>query len=514
MADGTVRENSPCALNSSPLSSEGEEYEMEKREPASVALLPRIDERREASLGRDAEEAAAAAAAGAGGVGAYGSVMTRCVVPVLLLLLVVGFVSYTAGQKQKRAPEDWGPGRPLRKLSRPTVILISSDGFRWAYNFKVPTPNIERLRTNGTEAATGLIPVFPSLTFPNHYSIVTGLYPAWHGVIANSFSDPEFKDPIGFYQGNIDPKWWGGEPIWVTATKNGLQAATYFWPGSEVPNGPWTCPREFCQPYNGSVPYEDRVDKVLSYMDLPTEKIPSFISLYFESPDHEGHLTGPDSPEVAEAVGKIDSLIGRLIGGLEERGLFEDVTIILVGDHGMAPNCDSKMIYLEDMELGEGLNFEWVDAYGALLSIRSPPDVDAKALYEKMAKAMASGKVPNSEFLKLYLKEDLPARLLYSANDRIQPIIGMPSEGFKVGLTRSGVCGAQCGGQHGYDNQLLSMRTVFIAHGPQFARGRTVPSFINVEIYNILSSILELKSPAANNGSSHFASSVLLPSTD
>ncbi|BBN03254.1 hypothetical protein MPTK1_2g22060 [Marchantia polymorpha subsp. ruderalis] len=509
MADRSASESVPRQVSSEGDEDEARE-EMEKREPASVALLPRIDERRQASLGRSESESAA----GDGGVGSYGSVMKRCVVPFFLLLLVVGFVSYTAGQKQKRGPEDWGPGRPLRKLSRPSVILISADGFRWTYNFKLPTPNIERLRTNGTEAVTGLIPVFPSLTFPNHYSIVTGLYPAWHGVIANSFSDPEFEDPIGFYQGNIDPKWWGGEPIWVTATKNGLQAATYFWPGSEVPNGPWTCPPDFCQHYNKTVPYEDRVDTVLSYMDLPTDKIPSFISLYFESPDHEGHQTGPDSPEVAAAVGRIDSLIGRLIDGLEARGLMEDVTIILVGDHGMAANCDSKMIYLEDMELGHELNFEWVDAYGALLSIRPPPDVDAKALYEKMAKAMASGKVPNSEFLNLYLKEDLPERLHYSANERIQPIIGMPAEGYKVGLTRYSVCGAECGGQHGYDNQLLSMRTVFIAHGPQFARGRTVPSFINVEIYNILSSILELKSPAANNGSSRFASSVLLPSTD
>ncbi|KAL2645285.1 hypothetical protein R1flu_012872 [Riccia fluitans] len=499
------KENTTAAPSSSLLSQESRELEHDE----GIDMESKNREVREALLSRDQEEGgnergedlqgSAAILSSAAGREICGMAV-RKLVPIILLIGVVAFVSFTAGQKQlpPNGEEDtWGPGRPLKKLEKPTVILISADGFRWSYNYKVPTPNIDRLRLNGTEAERGLIPVYPSLTFPNHYSIATGLYPAWHGIIANHFSDPEFKDPRGFDQSNHDPKWWGGEPIWVTVTKNGLRAATYFWPGSEVLHGPWTCDPTFCQQYNGSVPYEERVDTVLGYMDLPPGEIPSFISLYFESPDHEGHEYGPDSPQVATAIEKIDSLVGRLISGLEKRGVFEDVTIILLGDHGMAPNCDSKMIYLEDLGLGSDLNSSWVDSAGAFLSIRPPPEVDAKGLYEKMAAALSSGKVQNSEFLKLYLKEDLPERLHYSHNDRIEPIIGMPMEGFKVSWSNSQTCGAQCGGQHGYDNQLLSMRTIFFAHGPQFARGRVVPSFMNVEIYNVLVAVLDLKDAAS-----------------
>ncbi|KAL3691182.1 hypothetical protein R1sor_004833 [Riccia sorocarpa] len=510
-----------CDTETCPLSSSAaEERTEERKEPQEdTEMEPNNREVREALLPREGEEddrrgdseAAASVARKVCGMAA------NQVVPILLLMAVVGVVSFAAGNWQlfpgsDDANEDsWGPARPLKKLDKPTVILISADGFRWTYQYKVPTPNIDRLRLNGTETATGLLPVYPSLTFPNHYSIATGLYPAWHGIIGNSFSDPEFKDPRGFNMSNYDSKWWLGEPIWVTATKNGLRAATYFWPGSEVLHGPWTCDPKFCHKYNGSVPYEDRVDTVLSYFDLPSGEIPSFISLYFESPDHEGHENGPDSPQVAAAIAKIDSLIGRLILGLEKRGVFEDVTVILVSDHGMAPNCDSKMIYLEDLGLGSDLNMSWLDDAGALLAIRPPPEVDAKALHEKMAAALSSGKVQNSQFLKLYLKEDLPKRLLYSHSDRVQPIIGMPAEGYKVGWSKSQTCGGQCGGQHGYDNQLLSMRAIFFAHGPQFAQGRVVPSFMNVEIYNVMATILGIKDVAANNGTAHFASSVLLP---
>ncbi|KAI3495752.1 hypothetical protein L1887_38098 [Cichorium endivia] len=223
--------------------------------------------------------------------------------------------------------------RPLSKLSHPVVILISSDGFRFGYQFKTPTPNIHRLINNGTEAATGLIPVFPTLTFPNHYSIATGLYPAYHGIINNKFLDPITGDT--FTMASHEPKWWLGEPIWETIANHGLKAATYFWPGSEVHKGSWDCPVNFCAPYNESVPFEDRVDTVLNYFDLPNEEIPVFMTLYFEDPDHQGHQVGPDDPQVTEAISNIDGLIGRLINGLEKRGVFEDVTIIMVGDHGM-----------------------------------------------------------------------------------------------------------------------------------------------------------------------------------
>jgi ectonucleotide pyrophosphatase/phosphodiesterase family protein 1/3 len=398
--------------------------------------------------------------------------------------------------------------RPLKVLDKPLVILVSSDGFRWGYQHKAPTPNIDRLRVNGTEAETGMIPVYPTLTFPNHYSIVTGLYPAWHGVIANYFSDPNPNSSEKFNMGNHNPKWWLGEPIWETAVKGGLNAATYFWPGSEVLKGPWKCPQPFCPYFNSSVPFEERVDGVLGYLDLPPAERPSLITLYFEEPDEEGHIYGPDAPQITEQVVRVDRMIGKLLDGLEKRGIAEDVTIMMVGDHGMVGTCPDKVIYLGD--LGEWIHIpsEWVDSYSPVLSIRPPPGVDVLSVYRNITEGLASGKVENAEFLKVYLKEDLPTRLHYSASERIQPIIGLVAEGYKVAAKRNGVI--HCGGAHGYDNAYLSMRTIFFGHGPQFAKGRKVPSFENIQLYHVMTSILGV--PAApNNGTPSFAESILLP---
>ncbi|XP_042492738.1 ectonucleotide pyrophosphatase/phosphodiesterase family member 3-like [Macadamia integrifolia] len=398
--------------------------------------------------------------------------------------------------------------RPLTKLDHPVVLLISSDGFRFGYQFKTPTPNIGRLIANGTEAETGLISVFPTLTFPNHYSIVTGLYPAYHGIINNYFVDPISGD--SFNMGSHEPKWWLGEPLWETVVNHGLKAATYFWPGSEVHKGSWDCPWKLCQYYNGSVPFGERVDTVLQYFDLPSSEIPAFMTLYFEDPDHQGHKVGADDPEITEAVAGIDRMIGRLIDGLEKRGVFEDVTIIMVGDHGMVGTCDKKLIYLHDLGPWIDIPKDWVQSYSPLLSIRPPAGVSPSDVVTKMMDGLSSGKIENGKNLKVFLKEDLPDRLHYVGSDRISPIIGLVAEGFKVEQARSK--SKECGGAHGYDNAFFSMRTIFIGHGPQFARGRKVPSFENIQIYNLITSILKVQG-APNNGSASFPETILLPSS-
>ncbi|KAK7272770.1 hypothetical protein RJT34_29593 [Clitoria ternatea] len=392
--------------------------------------------------------------------------------------------------------------RPLSTLPHPVVLLVSSDGFRFGYQFKTHLPNIRRLIRNGTEAETGLIPVFPTLTFPNHYSIVTGLYPPYHGIINNFFFDPVTGEK--FTRSSHQPKWWLGHPLWETVLDNGLKAATYFWPGSEVHKGSWTCPVGYCMHYDGSVPFEDRVDAILEYFDLPPNEIPSFMTLYFEDPDHQGHQVGPDDSEITRAVARIDTVIGRLIQGLELRGVFEDVTIIMVGDHGMVGTCDKKLIFLDDL----GIPSDWVHSYTPVLAIRPPSSHDPADIVAQINGGLNSGKVENGGKLRVYLKEDLPERLHYAASDRIPPIIGLVDEGFKVEQNRTG--NKECGGAHGYDNAFFSMRTIFIGHGPQFAKGRKIPSFENVQIYNLVTSILNIKG-APNNGSASFPDSVLLP---
>ncbi|CAJ2676349.1 unnamed protein product [Trifolium pratense] len=395
--------------------------------------------------------------------------------------------------------------RPLTKLKHPVVLLISSDGFRFGYQFKTFTPSITRLISNGTEAETGLIPVFPSLTFPNHYSIATGLYPAYHGIINNHFLDPISGDQ--FYMGSHDPKWWLGEPIWETVVKNGLKASTYFWPGSEVKKGSWNCPMKYCVHYNNSVVFENRVDSILKYFDLPGDEIPDFMTLYFEDPDHQGHKVGSDDPEITKAVSRIDSMIGRLISGLEQRGVFEDVSIIMVGDHGMVGTCDKKLIFLDDLAPWIDIPESWVITHTPVLAIRPASGNVSSDVVAKMNEGLSSGKVVNGENLRMYLKEDLPSRLHYASSDRIPPIIGLIGEGFKVEKKKTKH--QECGGSHGYDNSFFSMRSIFIGHGPQFARGKKIPSFENVEIYNLVTSILNIKG-APNNGSNSFAESALL----
>ena len=402
----------------------------------------------------------------------------------------------------------WGFSRPLQKLDKPVVILVSSDGFRFGYNWKAPTPNIDRLRESGTEAEPGMIPVFPTKTFPNHYTMATGLYPAYHGIVANSFRDPDPASNDTFYERNLDPKWWLGEPLWETVVNHGLPAATYFWPGSQVKKGNWTCAPEVCAQFNGSVPYEERVDTVLGYLDLPADKRPSLITLYFEALDHQGHITGPDAPQITDAVVRVDTMIGRLLDGLANRKMLNDVTVIMVGDHGMVTYCEDKMVYLEDFSPRVQIPTQWIDSYSPVLAIRPPPEVDVTSLHRNLSLALGSGNVKNAEFFKIYLKEQLPPRLHYSDSPRIQPIIGLVEEGYTLAPLRTK--NAQCGGQHGYDNAYLSMRTIFIASGPQFGRGRKVPPFENVELYQIVTSILGL-TPAPNNGTTTFVESLLLP---
>ncbi|KAG8376132.1 hypothetical protein BUALT_Bualt09G0031500 [Buddleja alternifolia] len=433
---------------------------------------------------------------------------TTAVFIILLRICLVLFVAtafaflffYTSSSSSNPTHEF---SRPLSKLKSPVVLLISMDGFRFGYQYKTDTPNIDRLIENGTEAKRGLIPVFPTMTFPNHYSIVTGLYPTYHGIIANYFTDPQTGDR--FTVANHDPKWWLGEPLWETAVKHGLKASAYFWPGSEVHKGSWDCPKDFCPKYDQNVPFEDRVDTVLKYFDLASDEIPSFMSLYFEDPDSQGHGVGPDDPRITEAVSRMDGIIGRLIKGLEERGLFEDVNIILVGDHGMVGTCDQKLIFLEDLDVPE----EWVQLAGPVLAIRPPLGASHDEVVLGINDKLKSGKVNNGEYLKVYLKEDLALeRLHYSDSYRIPPILGMVGEGFKVEQRNTSM--QECGGSHGYDNAFFSMRTIFIAHGPRFAKGKKVESFENVQIYNVVTKLLNIQG-AENNGTASFPNTVILP---
>ncbi|CAI5504799.1 unnamed protein product [Closterium sp. Naga37s-1] len=413
------------------------------------------------------------------------------------------------------------PPSPTGALDgRPTVILVSFDGFRHGYHLKADTPNLNRMLAEGTFAEHGMLPVFPSLTFPSHHSMATGLLPSSHGIIANKFRLPSNHSDV-FSPGNVDPRWWLGEPIWTTVNRQGLQAATVFWPGSDVSRPDWPCPSEYCLQYNESMPFEQRVDQVLAWLDLPAPRRPSFLSLYLEEPDESGHLGGPDTPLVAAAVARVDGMLGRLLTGLDQRSMTNDVNLLLVSDHGMLATCKSRVISLEQFEpFIPGLSPAWIDFSYPLLGIFLPQTdaqrrpgsagqdfrMDAAAVVGAMRRAIEGGGIVNGEALKVYLREEFPAEFEFSGSDRIPAILALADEGYSVVYHHSS---AWDGGMHGYDNRLPSMRSIFMARGPRFASHRRIPTFRNTELYNVITSILEIQ-PAPNNGSSSFQDTILV----
>jgi predicted AlkP superfamily pyrophosphatase or phosphodiesterase len=381
------------------------------------------------------------------------------------------------------------------------VILISLDGFRWDYCEKYPeaSPTLRKLRREGV-TSRGLIPVFPSNTFPNHYSIVTGLYPANHGVVNNDFLDPatglifRYNNPSAVR----DPRWWGGEPIWVTAIKHGQKAATAFWVGSEAPvQG---IRPTYWRHYDYSIPFEKRLDELVGWLTGPVADRPSVISFYLEETNSAGHAHGPDAPEVAAAVKLCDERVAALSERLRSVGIAPN--LVIVSDHGMVATAAERVVILDDyLDLGK----VHVDTDGSSAALR-PLDGDVEALFR------AVEKLPHA---KAYRVADLPRHLRFGGNPRIAPVWVLSEEGWHVGtrasfdrLRRRYPSRGYLGGDHGYDPTVRTMHGIFIAHGPGFRRGVELEAFENVHIYNLLCALLNLP-PAPNDGDDRLVGAAL-----
>jgi predicted AlkP superfamily pyrophosphatase or phosphodiesterase len=386
---------------------------------------------------------------------------------------------------------------------QPTVILVSFDGFRWDYTSKMPTPNLRRLMTRGVHARN-LIPTFPTKTFPNHYSIVTGLYPAHHGIVANNI----FDAPTGRLFTTAkreevrDPMWWSGTPIWTLMELNGRSSAPLSWPGAEAPHQGLL--PTYWLPYEEEQPHATRVDQVLKWIDLPDAQRPRLLTLYFEDTDEAGHDHGPDSQEVRDAIVRDDGYIGRLVDGLTRRGILNRVNIVVVSDHGMAPVDDEHVIVADDYLSPDDAVISNINPDLSLF----PKDGKDDAVYQKLLHA--------NPHLTVYRRADTPRRWHFgdaNASPRVPPLIGMADPGWQV-LRRAVVDNIKAGtatglrGQHGWDPQLMSMRAIFIAAGPAFKRGTTVAPFENVSIYNVLANVLGVTAPP-NDGDPSVVKSVL-----
>jgi predicted AlkP superfamily pyrophosphatase or phosphodiesterase len=372
------------------------------------------------------------------------------------------------------------------------LILVSLDAFRWDYPQKYKAPNLSKLAAEGVQAER-LIPAFPSMTFPNHHTIVTGLWPEHHGMIHNNMFDPVLKKTFAFNKPELNgPEWWGGEPIWATAIKQGRRANCLFWPGTgTVMAG--VLPTEW-KSYEGAPEPNDCVDIGLKWLDQPAEKRPSFVSLYFHHTDSVGHKSGPDSPEIAASVAQVDEAMGRLVDGLHRLKLDDLANLIIVSDHGMAGISADRTIVLSEFV---NLDNVQIDFSGAVAGLR-PLDGNTNALYEAFKK--------KEEHFHVYRREEMPERYHFRNNPRIPPVIIVADDAWY--LSKQPTKQLTNKGTHGYDPQLPSMGATFIAWGPAFKKGVKIPPVENVHMYNLLCATLGLK-PAANDGDERLVEKVL-----
>lgn len=402
----------------------------------------------------------------------------------LLTALVAGLAPWSlALRAQDVTPVitvDNGPNAPAQ-LDKHYVVLVSLDGFRYDYPKKYGAKHLLAIGAKGASAPEGMIPAYPSLTFPNHYTLVTGLYPEHHGIVNNNFYDPARKQTYSLRDAKTvtDGSWYGGVPLWSLAEKQGMRTACFFWPGSEAKIAGER--PSFYLHYTEDYPDDQRIDQVISWLKLPPEQRPHFITLYYPNVDHQGHLHGPDSVQVREAVQHVDALMGQLEEKLNALNL--PIDLIVVADHGMA-RVEGDWITLDKYA-----NFDNFTIVGSLLYPNT--EADAEHAYQKLKAAQAG--------FQVYRRANVPAELHYNDNPREgDPVIvaqgpfliraHAPAAGKPEPFTPAG--------EHGYNPfAMTSMRAIFFAEGPDIHPGTKLKPFENVNVFPMIVKILDLDSP-------------------
>lgn len=402
---------------------------------------------------------------------------------LLLLVLTLGLVACVHDRPVSSSAAD----RPTSES--PPLILISLDGFHPDYLERGLTPSLRALADDGVRARW-MTPSFPSKTFPNHYTIVTGLVPDRHGIVENTMLDPELgRFTPSNREALSDPRWWGGEPIWITAQRHGLRTAPMFWPGSEAPIlGSY--PDEWL-PFDATMSKDARLAQLFAWLDRKPSQRPHFMTLYFEHVDSVGHTYGPNSPELDRSLARVDAALTNLIAGLRKRGLFERVNLILVSDHGMAELAPDRTLILEDL----------IDP--ALIEVVSLSEISSFRLkpgYEAVAETIL---LDLHEGLRCYRRDELPPRWQYGRHPRVPDIVCQLDDGWRIVRRESFNPWQQRvrsdRGGHGFDPESPAMRALFVAHGPAFRRGLVVEPFQNVHVYPLLAHLLDIE-PLSGDG--------------
>ena len=367
----------------------------------------------------------------------------------------------------------------------PVTILISIDGFHPDYLKRGATPVLSRLAADGVQGV--MCPSFPTKTFPNHYTLVTGLRPDRNGVVANKMEDPRRPGEI-FTMASDDPFWWNeARPIWVDAEKAGMRTATMFWPGSNVAIGgtraaqwPFTIsggtrPEDW-QQFNQEVTGTQRVNAVIDWLRRPAAIRPRLVTLYFDTIDTAGHRFGPEATETTQALRDVDTMIGALEDGLTSLG--QPANLVIVSDHGMAATTTTRSIALDTIAAPDDYRLIETGPYAA---IEAKPGREA-ALEAKLLKPHAH--------MECWRKDQIPARFHYGRNPRVPAYLCLAETGWTVEATAPRT--QFSGGAHGYDNMAPEMASLFVAHGPAFRRGATVAAFDNVDIHPLLAHLIGL----------------------
>jgi len=371
---------------------------------------------------------------------------------------------------------------------KPLVLLISVDGFAYDYFDRAETPTFDSLINEGAKAEA-LVPVFPSKTFPNHYTQVTGLYPENHGIISNRMYDPNYNQyfTIGSQSTTANQgKWYQGEPIWATAKKQGLLTATMFWPGSDAEiNG---VRPDYYYAYNGAISPDERIDQVIRWLELGSTR-PQLITLYFEDVDHAGHLYGPHSRALELSVTSIDQHLGKLMQAISFQGLAQKINIIIMSDHGMASVSRDRVIFLDDfINLGDVEIVNWSPVAEII-----PALGEEQLIFDQLINA--------HQRLKAYRKGSILPRWHFNHHYRITPIVAVADIGWSI--TSSDYFDehpqAYRGGAHGYDPAEPAMGGIFVASGPDFRSGASTNAVEAVHLYELLCYLLRI-TPSENDG--------------
>ncbi len=394
------------------------------------------------------------------------------------LLLAVTIISCT--QEKEQEPE------------KNFLLLISFDGFKYDYFERANTPNFDKFIAGGAKA-DGLIPVFPTKTFPNHYSIVTGLYPENSGIVSNTMYDKEIDKyyRIGDREAVENPAWYQGEPIWNTAERQGLTAGTLFWVGSEAPiNGKYAT---YWKIYDTNMDERARIDTVVNWFTQTDKPNVDFATLYFSEVDTQGHGRGPNADSVNVYIEQADELLGYLVDRLEEKGIYDRTNIVIVSDHGMSELSADRVFLIDQIiDVTRVQMVDWTPV--SMINF-----TDSTYKDEAIAKLKEAEK-ENGNF-RVFTKEEIPDYWHVKNHPRTTDLIVVADNGWQI-TSRNRLNFFIQGlpaGTHGFDNQEKDMQGIFLAHGPNIAEGTKIEAFENVHIYEMMCELLGIE-PAKNDG--------------